>query len=49
MKTGQYDSCCTLLLVIIEGGNYVGDDGDDCIGDDVDNDDVPGGEGSSKC
>lgn len=49
VKTGQCDSCCSLLLVSIEGGNYVGDDGDDCIGDDVDNDVVPGGDGSSKC
>ena len=49
MKTGQCDICSTLLLVSIEWGNYVDDDGDDCIGDDVDNDDVAHGDGSSKC
>lgn len=49
VKTGQCDSCCSLLLVSIEWGNYVGDDGDDCIGDDVDNEDVTDSNGSSKC
>jgi len=44
VKTGQCNNCSTVLLVSIERGNYVGDDCDDCIGDDV-----ADGDHSSKC
>lgn len=39
VKAGQCDNYPALLLGSIEWRNYVGGDDDDCVGDDVDNDD----------